>query len=68
MWTEDKKEHLETLIFLLNEIDLINNGTNCLQRIQRCIDYAIRLKTSCIQTDRESFIQFLISEANKKNE
>lgn len=64
-WTDDRTTELTELWDLLNEVSVINKGNCVLERLQKCISLAEKLKTSDIETGRMSFITFLNQQAIK---
>jgi hypothetical protein len=43
IWTDDRLAELENFERLLREVEIINSGSRCLERIGRCIELAHRL-------------------------
>lgn len=60
-WTKDRREELSELRTLLFEVQSINSGSHCLERIKKCMEIAERLTRSDLDKPRESFLNFLIS-------
>lgn len=58
-WTEDRCKELDELGTLLREVARINHGSNCLERIQRCIVLADKLNSDDLFTCRDSLHHFL---------
>ena len=58
-WTDDRVEELEDLGTLLREVAAINHGSNCLERLQRCIALAEALNREDFPRGRESLHSFL---------
>lgn len=58
-WTDDRVKELEDLGALLREVAAINHGSNCLERIQRCIALAEALGREDVSGCRESLHGFL---------
>jgi hypothetical protein len=53
-------EELVQLDLLLREVQTINSGSGCLERIALCIELAKNLTATDLKTARPSFMQFLI--------
>lgn len=62
-WPVARIRQLQALEELLNEVQQINNGNHCLQRIAWCIRAARTLTKLDLNKARPSFIQFLKSKA-----
>ena len=58
-WTDDRCKEIDELGTLLREVARINNGSNCLERIQRCIVLAEKLSRDDLFTCRDSLTNFL---------
>lgn len=58
-WTDDRCQELDELGTLLREVAAINNGSNCIERIQRCIALADKLKRDDLFKCRDSLHSFL---------
>ena len=58
-WTDDRCAELDALVSLIREASAINNGSNCLQRISKCIDLAESLNKTDFATGRAGFIRWL---------
>ena len=59
VWTDDRCVELDALSELLREVSAINHGSNCLERILRCIDLAEKLSRDAISENRDSLLTFL---------
>lgn len=59
VWTEDRCAELDELVDLLREVAAINHGSNCLERIRRCIALAEKLSRDAISENRDSLLTFL---------
>jgi len=58
-WTDDRCKELDELGTLLREVASINHGSNCLERIQRCIALAEKLNRDDLFKCRDSLHNFL---------
>lgn len=58
-WTEDRCKELDELGTLLREVSSINHGSNCLERIARCIALAEKLSRDDLFKCRDSLHNFL---------
>jgi hypothetical protein len=58
-WTDDRCKELEELGTLLREVASINHGSNCLERIKRCIALAEKLDRDDLFKCRDSLHNFL---------
>lgn len=58
-WTPDRIEEFKLLNELITEARMIDNGTNALRRIQKCIAIAEDLDRTNHQLGRESFVEFM---------
>ena len=58
-WTDDRCKELDELGTLLREVAAINHGSNCLERIQRCIALAEKLGRDDLFKCRDSLHTFL---------
>lgn len=58
-WTDDRCKELDELGTLLREVASINHGSNCLERIQRCIALAEKLSRDDLFKCRDSLHNFL---------
>jgi hypothetical protein len=58
-WTDDRCQELDALWVLLGEVQSINAGSNCLERIQKCIDLATSLRRTDFGSGRMSFWHFV---------
>ena len=58
-WTDDRCKELDELGTLLREVARINHGSNCLERIQRCIALAEKLDRDDLFKCRDSLHTFL---------
>jgi hypothetical protein len=58
-WTDERCKELDELGTLLREVAAINHGSNCLERIQRCIALAEKLNRDDLFKCRDSLHKFL---------
>jgi hypothetical protein len=58
-WTDDRCKELDELGTLLREVAAINHGSNCLERIGRCIALAEKLDRGDLVQRRDSLHNFL---------
>jgi hypothetical protein len=58
-WTDARCKELDELGTLLREVAAINHGSNCLERIQRCIALAEKLDRDDLSKCRDSLHNFL---------
>ena len=58
-WTDERCKELDELGTLLREVASINHGSNCLERIQRCIVLAEKLDRDDLIRCRDSLHNFL---------
>jgi hypothetical protein len=58
-WTDDRCKELEELGTLMREVAAINHGSNCLERIHRCIALAEKLSRDDLFRCRDSLHNFL---------
>ena len=65
LWDSMRCLELERLEELLNEVAAINNGSNCLGRIARCIELAEFLTRAGFGSGRASFKHFLRERAHE---
>lgn len=59
-WTDDREREIEALRQLLNDVALLNHGSDVCGRIERCEKAGRALLDGDINTGRKSFVQFLI--------
>ena len=59
LWDSMRCIELDRLQELIHEVAAINNGSNCLGRIARCIEIAELLNRAELGSGRTSFKQFL---------
>jgi hypothetical protein len=61
IWTDDRIAELENFERLLREVESINSGSHCLERIGRCIELAHRLTGVArpVLDPRPTFREFL---------
>jgi hypothetical protein len=62
-WGKYRLKQIDTLQTLLYEVAAINNGSNAIGRIQKCIRMARELDKRDLRHKKICFMQFLISEA-----
>ena len=58
-WTDERCKELDELGTLLREVASINHGSNCLERIHRCIALAEKLNRDDLFRCRDSLHTFL---------
>ena len=66
--TEDRVKEFEMLRELVREVQNINNASNIISRLARCIELAETLSKTDYRTSRESFMSFLLDKLFKQKE
>lgn len=62
-WPKDRREELGNLIDMLVDLAGVNKGSGFIEKVSECISIANALHRSDRNLSKESFTQFLISEA-----
>lgn len=69
IWPKDRREELEILLDLISELSMLNKGSGFIEKVSECIEKSQRLSRWDLDSPRDSFTQFLISQAaGEKNE
>ena len=67
MWSEDRRAELVELEQLLMDAESLNSGSGAIERMQRLVEIAKKLKRSDARLAKPSFMQFLLREALQPN-